>query len=465
MRLLFLPRAPRAQSHSFFLRSWNVNYDFNDSDFAVSLKLVESYLTKAHDEGDPAIPWDTLRYLVGEVMYGGRVTDDCDRRVVATYMQEYLGDFLFDTFQPFHFFQDAASAAGDPKGVDYCIPHDGGRDKYLAGIEAFPGIESQTPEVFGLHPNAEIDYLTNASKKTWADLIALQPRQAGGSGGITREDYITSIASDIEAKMPALFDLNKLRKELELDGFSPVFVVLVQELERWEKLNLIMSKSLSQLKKALKGEIAMSGDLDAVGTALFNGQLPMMWRNKTTTPQTDKMLGSWITFHMKRQDQYSDWVTNGEPYVMWLSGLSIPETYTAALVQTTCRRYGWPLDKTVIYTKVTRYTQKEQVTEKLLDGCYVIGLYIEGAAWDVERQCLIRQPPKVLVQELPIMQIVPVELNKLKLHGTIRVPMYITQQRRNAMGVGLMMEADLDTNEHKSHWILQGTALVLNTDS
>ena len=105
-----------------------------------------------------------------------------------------------------------------------------------------------------------------------------------------------------------------------------------------------------------------------------------------------------------------------------------------------------------------------KVTEKLVDGCYIIGLYIEGAAWDVENQCIIRQPPKVLVQELPIMQIIPVELSKLKLQGTIRVPLYITQQRRNAMGVGLMMEADLDTSEHASHWVLQGVALVLNTD-
>ena len=102
---------------------------------------------------------------------------------------------------------------------------------------------------------------------------------------------------------------------------------------------------------------------------------------------------------------------------------------------------------------------------KVVDGCYVAALHLEGAAWDVENQCLTRQPPKVLVQKLPIMMIIPVELNKLKLHGTIRVPMYITQQRRNAMGVGLMMEADLDTADHASHWVLQGVALVLNIDS
>ena len=41
----------------------------------------------------------------------------------------------------------------------------------------------------------------------------------------------------------------------------------------------------------------------------------------------------------------------------------------------------------------------------------------------------------------------------------------MTQDRRNAMGVGLVFEADLATLEHSSHWVLQGVALSLNTDS
>jgi len=47
-------------------------------------------------------------------MYGGRVIDAFDRRVVGTYMGEYMGDFIFDTFQPFHFYHD--------EKVDYFIP-------------------------------------------------------------------------------------------------------------------------------------------------------------------------------------------------------------------------------------------------------------------------------------------------------------------------------------------------------
>lgn len=47
-------------------------------------------------------------------MYGGRVIDDFDRRIVRVYMDEYMGEFLFDTFQPFHFYHD--------DNVDYKIP-------------------------------------------------------------------------------------------------------------------------------------------------------------------------------------------------------------------------------------------------------------------------------------------------------------------------------------------------------
>jgi dynein heavy chain len=41
---------------------------------------------------------------------------------------------------------------------------------------------------------------------------------------------------------------------------------------------------------------------------------------------------------------------------------------------------------------------------------------------------------------------------------------YVTQARRNAMGVGLVFEADLASDMHPSHCVLQGTALVLNID-
>jgi dynein heavy chain len=60
------------------------------------------------------------------------------------------------------------------------------------------------------------------------------------------------------------------------------------------------------------------------------------------------------------------------------------------------------------------------VAEKPKYGCFVSGLYLEGANWDMERSMLRKQDPKVLVTELPILQIIPVEANKLKLANTFR---------------------------------------------
>jgi len=100
-----------------------------------------------------------------QVMYGGRVIDCYDRRISYTYIDEYFGDFLFDEFQPFHFYKSDI--------VDYVLPPKGEYDDYLDFIEELPLI--YTPEVFGLHPNAEIEYFTQAVKEIWMHLIELQP--------------------------------------------------------------------------------------------------------------------------------------------------------------------------------------------------------------------------------------------------------------------------------------------------
>jgi dynein heavy chain len=142
-----------------------------------------------------------------------------------------------------------------------------------------------------------------------------------------------------------------------------------------------MNKTLRNLQKALIGEIGMSGDLDALATSLFNGVLPASWAKMTAA--TEKKLGSWMLWFERRYKQYKAWVENGEPAVMWLSGLHIPETYTAALVQTACRDKAWPLDKSTLYTQVTRFTDASQVGEKLLHGAYIEGLYLVGL-WVVQ---------------------------------------------------------------------------------
>ena len=79
----------------------------------------------------------------------------------------------------------------------------------------------------------------------------------------------------------------------------------------------------------------MSSQLDELAKALFNGTIPGMWRR--LAPDTLKALGGWMMYFESRFQQYRSWVQEGEPTVMWLSGLHIPESYLTALVQATCK--------------------------------------------------------------------------------------------------------------------------------
>lgn len=206
-------------------------------------------------------------------MYGGRVSDDMDRRILKTYLEEYMGDFLFDDCTKFNF---------SKVGYEYGLPTWGDLLNYTSTIEELPLTNS--PSVFGLHMNAEIGYYSNAVKSMWLDLISLQPRSVSGGEGMSREDYIAATAKDIYSKIPitsmdiGTYDLLQVRTILgkrnnKLNGLpsnaeyiiTPCQVVLLQELERWNYLVKKMASSLIDLQRALVGEIGMSDELDSLG--------------------------------------------------------------------------------------------------------------------------------------------------------------------------------------------------------
>jgi dynein heavy chain len=399
-------------------------------------------MQKSHDSGEQ-IPWETIRYLIGEAMYGGRVTDAYDRRALVTYLEEYMGDFLYDENVQF-FFSRA--------GFDYELHKDGNAASYAAQIVGLP--LGQSPGVFGLHANAEINYFINASKENYEGLMAMQTGDSAESGALSRDDLIGNTATGVQKVIPS-DELKFLKDSVP----TPLEVVLIQEIERYEALIRRMVGNIKDLKRALKGEIGMSQSLDDLGTSLFNGALPSAWA--MLAPATQKPLGSWVEHFLRRHKQYADWAAKGDPAVFWLSGLHVPESLMSAFVQASCRRRGWALDKSTLYTVVTKTDDVNQV-HHMLDGSYIQGIYLEGARWDIENGCLARQHPKQLIQVLPFVQIVPVEANRLKLRDELPTPVYVTQLRRNAMGVGLVFEANLTTKEHPSIWVLQGVACMLN---
>jgi len=117
---------------------WNIPYGFMESDMRISCEQLHSFLNE-FDE----IPFQMLHYLTAHCNYGGRVTDDKDRRFIDVLLHDY---YNFDILNNPDF-----TLAPFPA---YKSPEPGSLAKYRRHIDKLPHITE--PEVYGLHRNANI---------------------------------------------------------------------------------------------------------------------------------------------------------------------------------------------------------------------------------------------------------------------------------------------------------------------
>lgn len=97
---------------------WNIRYEFNDSDLETSFTMLKLFL-----ENNDDIPWEALLFVTGHINYGGRVTDDQDRRCLMTILEKFCQNACL---------QDGYKYS--PSGLYYC-PSDGKIETYRDYIE------------------------------------------------------------------------------------------------------------------------------------------------------------------------------------------------------------------------------------------------------------------------------------------------------------------------------------------
>merc|ERR1719379_1507666 len=73
---------------------WCVPYEFNNSALDACLLFLEKHLSTTVLVGAP-LSWNTVQYMVADVQYGGRITDDLDRELFNTYAQKWFCDEIW----------------------------------------------------------------------------------------------------------------------------------------------------------------------------------------------------------------------------------------------------------------------------------------------------------------------------------------------------------------------------------
>ena len=466
---------------------WNIPYEWMNSDLEASRLHLKMYVEAYANEG---IPFEILRFLIGTINYGGRVTDDKDDKLISSILSKYFDFLILDDSYKF-----------SESGI-YYAPKVDSLETINAYIEQLP--LDDEPEVFGLNNNANITLQNKMVREFMEPLIGIQPRTAT-AGGRKPDDIVLDLKYDIDLQFGEVKDLDTKnfnpksvlenggelppqekkeekttdkkkkdkKKEETKQKKSPLGNFLLQECDKFNNLLKVMRASLKSLELAVKGTEVMSPQIEKVYHSFLDGTVPKLWADNAYLSL--KPLSSWIKDLIERVKFMSAWLYEGPQNSFWISAFFFPQGFNTAVLQTYARKTLEPIDKLTFRTNVLNKKKGDEGITYPEDGINIHGLFLEGASWDFSKIQLKEQAKGELNIEMPVIWLQPINVKKLEKMGFYECPLYKTSKRAGELSTTghstnfvmyfYLKYDESDENQNSDHWIRRGTALLTQLDN
>eukprot|EP00929_Paragymnodinium_shiwhaense_P087552 TRINITY_DN476_c0_g8_i1.p1 TRINITY_DN476_c0_g8~~TRINITY_DN476_c0_g8_i1.p1 ORF type:complete len:2571 (-),score=771.76 TRINITY_DN476_c0_g8_i1:261-7973(-) len=428
---------------------WNIPYGFTPEDLAVCQRQLMDFINQYE-----TVPYKVLTFLGAKINYGGRVTDADDKRLIFTIIETFIcpravtenDNYKYSTSGLYY----APACANVGEFLDY-----------IRSLPLYP-----MPEAFGLHDNCNITCAQDEALKLLMGMQSMVSSGGDGGDGKSADEVMDEAAASIQERLPTPFALDVCEARFPTLYDESMNTVVKQECLRYNKLLWEMDASLRDFRKAIKGLIVMTLDLEEVGKAMFVNAVPELWTKKG--PLSLKPLSSWFLDIIARCQFFKMWTDLGHsPPIYWISGIFFPQAFFTGAMQNFARKHNEEIDLLSFSQEVLSIVQEpvKELKQAPADGVFIYGMFLEGARWDRKKNQLEDSEAKVLFVEMPALLMVPVKHRKA-VPDDYLCPSYKVLSRKGTLlttghSTNKVRNYELKTDQPVSKWIKAGVALFL----
>ena len=452
---------------------WSKMFEFGDADKRCALETIDFWVEHAAlgrgNIGPEKIPWVAIRTLLGQSVYGGRIDNLFDQRLLECFLEQHLNPHCFDL--EFPMVPRIPGANPDDENNSFysklISPEGTTRNHFLKWVEELPDFES--PAWLGLPNNAEILLKVNAGKKLITRFLKMQNAEVDDSYG--EESSVVKGKGDKQGTKPAWAValtkfvntwkglLPKSLKELEPSAKSnndPLFRFFNREVSIGMKLLKKIHTDLASLSAVAEGEQKQTNYLRSLMSSIDKATIPSSWRIYSVSESTS--LTAWLVDFTKRIEQLQQ-IQASKNYgqQVWMGGLFNLEAFVTATRQAAARAHSWSLENLVLSVDVL--DNEDNIINKDGSSFVATGVILEGASWD-------RENHQLTITEEMNHQMPPLQFSwKLKDNASpipehlqpIALPVYL-----NEMRLELLFSVPINgpKNIQPSVWYQRGAALV-----
>uniref|UniRef100_A0A8C1TYY4 Cytoplasmic dynein 1 heavy chain 1 n=1 Tax=Cyprinus carpio TaxID=7962 RepID=A0A8C1TYY4_CYPCA len=441
---------------------WSKKYEFGESDLRSACDTVDTWLddtAKGRQNISPdKIPWAALRTLMAQSIYGGRIDNEFDQRLLNTFLERLFTTSSFDSEFKLALKVDGHKDIKMPDGIR--------REEFIHWVEMLP--DTQTPSWLGLPSNAEKVLLTTQGIDMMGKLLKMQmlededdlayeteKKQRSTSSSDAQPAWMRTLHTTARNWLQLIPEsVNPLKRTVE-NIKDPLFRFFEREVKMGSRMLQDVRQDLTDVVHVCEGKKKQTNDLRTLINDLVKGILPRSW-SRYTVPAVLTVI-QWVadfSERIKQLQQISQGAASGGAKELKnvhvnLGGLFVPEAYITATRQYVAQVNSWSLEELCLEVNVT------SAQGAALDACSfgIKGLKLQGATCTNNKLSLSNP----ISTELPLTQLRWMKQINTEKRNMVTLPVYLNFTRADLI---FTVDFDIANKEDPHHFYERGVAIL-----